>query len=205
MSRDEAAAGTGASRSAAAFHLDRLVHDGLLETEFRRLSGRRGPGAGRPAKLYRRATAEIAVNLPDRRYDLAADLLASAVTIAGRTGVSVDAALAEAAHRRGAELAAAVAEGGVDAAAAVLADEGYEPRVEGDGVVLANCPFHALAARHASLVCGMNLTLLEGFVAGLPDAGLEARLEPSDGHCCVRLVRAAPAPDGEVTVYPPAV
>ncbi|MDQ3641298.1 MAG: helix-turn-helix domain-containing protein, partial [Actinomycetota bacterium] len=54
VGRDEAAAGVGISRSTAAFHLDRLVDDGLLDAEFRRLTGRRGPGAGRPAKLYRR-------------------------------------------------------------------------------------------------------------------------------------------------------
>src|SRR5256885_16968278 len=55
VGRDEAAAGTGMSRGLAAFHLDRLAEAGLLEVEFRRLTGRTGPGAGRPAKLYRRA------------------------------------------------------------------------------------------------------------------------------------------------------
>src|SRR5215213_10815912 len=66
VSRDEAAEAVATTRSAAAFHLDRLVQDGLLETEFRRLSGRQGPGAGRPAKLYRRSHGEIAVSLPAR-------------------------------------------------------------------------------------------------------------------------------------------
>ncbi len=53
VGRDQAAAALGISRELAAFHLDRLVEGGLLETEYRRRSGRGGPGAGRPAKLYR--------------------------------------------------------------------------------------------------------------------------------------------------------
>src|SRR5215212_12188907 len=79
VSRDEVAEGGGVSRSAAAFHLDRLVDEGLLETEYRRLSGRRGPGAGRPAKLYRRAARQFDVTLPERHYDLPGRILAGAV------------------------------------------------------------------------------------------------------------------------------
>ena len=41
VSRDQAAAGVGVPRHTAKFHLDRLVEEGLLDTEFRRLSGRR--------------------------------------------------------------------------------------------------------------------------------------------------------------------
>ena len=51
IGRDEAATTLAISRELAAFHLDRLVEAGLLETEYRRLTGRTGPGAGRPAKL----------------------------------------------------------------------------------------------------------------------------------------------------------
>jgi predicted ArsR family transcriptional regulator len=68
--RDEAAPAAGASCSAAAFHLDRM-EAGLLETDYRRLSGRAGPGAGRASKLYRGASQEMAVSLPPRRYDRA--------------------------------------------------------------------------------------------------------------------------------------
>ena len=66
MGRDDAAAALGISRELAAFHLDRLVEGGLLETEYRRLTGRTGPGAGRPAKLYRRVAGDVAVSLPPR-------------------------------------------------------------------------------------------------------------------------------------------
>src|SRR3978361_2223148 len=79
VSRDQAAAGLALPRHTAKFHLDRLVEEGLLATEFRRLSGRRGPGAGRPAKLYRRSDRQVAVSLPERHYDVAGRVLARAV------------------------------------------------------------------------------------------------------------------------------
>ena len=104
VSKDEAAAAMGVARSVAAFHLDRLVADGLLTTEFRRLTGRQGPGAGRPAKLYRRAEGELSVSLPARQYDLAAGLLAAAVNEATRTGTPVGEALTRVATERGREL-----------------------------------------------------------------------------------------------------
>ena len=104
VSKDEAAAAMGVARSVAAFHLDRLVADGLLTTEFRRLTGRQGPGAGRPAKLYRRAEGELSVSLPARQYDLAAGLLAAAVNDATRTGTPVGEALTRVATERGREL-----------------------------------------------------------------------------------------------------
>src|ERR1043166_1900526 len=64
MSRDAAAKAAGVTRALAAFHLDKLVEAGLLDASFRRLSGRTGPGAGRPAKLYRRSGAPLDVPPP---------------------------------------------------------------------------------------------------------------------------------------------
>src|SRR5579864_6031830 len=81
VSREEAAEALGLSRELAAHHLDRLVEGGLLVTEWRSRGPGRGPGAGRPAKLYRRAPVEIAVSLPDRRYEAAADAFASALML----------------------------------------------------------------------------------------------------------------------------
>ena len=57
VSRSEAAQAAGIGRTLAAFHLDRLAEAGLVEVTFARPAGRSGPGAGRPAKLYRRAAA----------------------------------------------------------------------------------------------------------------------------------------------------
>ena len=106
VSRDQAAAGAGLPRHTAKFHLDKLVADGLLDTEYRRLSGRRGPGAGRPTKLYRRSGRQVAVTLPPRHYDLAGQILARAVEDAARDGVpilqAVQRAAVDAGHRLGA-------------------------------------------------------------------------------------------------------
>src|SRR5437868_9383705 len=106
VSRDQAASGAGVPRHTAKFHLDRLVAEGLLDTEFRRLSGRRGPGAGRPAKLYRRSGRELAVSVPERRYDLAGQVLAEAVERAAAEGTPIRTAVAESAARAGRRLAA---------------------------------------------------------------------------------------------------
>ena len=166
VSRDQAAAGAGVPRHTAKFHLDKLVADRLLETEFRRLTGRRGPGAGRPAKLYRRSPREVAVTLPPRRYELAAHIMATALDRGGGS-----AALAEAAADAG--------------RGTTLEALGYEPR-ERDGLVeLLNCPFHALAREHTALVCGMNLHLVDALVAG---SERRAVLDPAPGRCCVTVV-----------------
>jgi predicted ArsR family transcriptional regulator len=194
VSRDQAAAGVGLARHTAKFHLDKLVVEGLLTTEFRRLSGRSGPGAGRPTKLYRRADRQIAVMLPERHYDLAARILATAVEAAARSGVPVVEAVQEAAVAAGRRIGSA---GGppvrsLDDVARVLAGHGYEPRVEGAAVVLANCPFHALARDHTALVCGMNLHLLGALLVALGGTDVHARLEPAPQRCCVVVGTGAP-------------
>src|SRR4051812_19417171 len=86
VSRDDAAAALALPRGTAAFHLDRLVADGLLDPCCERRTGRPGPGAGRPAKLYRRAAGPVSVSLPERRYDLAGELLADALAEAATSG-----------------------------------------------------------------------------------------------------------------------
>ena len=201
VSRDEAAEALEISRSAAAFHLDRLVEEGLLEANFRRLTGRQGPGAGRPAKLYRRVSRDFALSLPDRRYELAARLLAAAVAEASATGAPVEPVLGRLARQKGTELARSVKPAPparqARAVAEALAGEGYEPRPGEREIVLGNCPFSALVDDQPQLVCHMNLALLEGFSEGLPGAGLTVRLQPSDDACCVRL--QLPGPGGPST------
>lgn len=196
VGRDEAAQALGLDRSVAAFHLDKLAEGGLLDVAFARPPGRGGPGAGRPAKRYRRSEREVSVSLPDRRYELAGAVLADAVTEATATGRPVDAALADVAFRTGRELGSAAAadsppaaaENVVPAAVDALRRLGYEPRIEDGDVVLVNCPFHGLAERHRGLVCGMNLDLLAGFVEGIQaEARLKPRLHPAADACCVRL------------------
>src|SRR5919206_1394840 len=102
VSRDDAAQAAGISRPLAAYHLDRLVDDGLLEARYQRRSGRRGPGAGRPAKHYVRADRQLELSLPARDYAALADLLAGAVE-ADSSGTA-QAALHRAAGALGAKL-----------------------------------------------------------------------------------------------------
>lgn len=187
VSREVAAKALGIPAHQAKFHLDRLEDAGLLESEYVRLTGKSGPGAGRPAKVYRRRSEEVAVSLPGREYALAGELMAAAIDESASLGTPVVEALARFARARGEEIGAAAAGSGtpLQIAAVTLARYGYEPRFEQDAVVMANCPFHALAKTHTGLVCGMNQSLL----AGLCDqvGGLAAALEPAEGRCCVLL------------------
>ena len=195
VSRDAAAAATGISRALAAFHLDRLVAHDLLGAEYRRLSGRTGPGAGRPAKLYRRGSRDVTVSLPDRRYEVAAAVMADAMEHMGRSPLDALETSARAAGRAVGEDArkAAGRRPGRRRARAALLDtlrqRGYGPREAPSGEIrLTNCPFHALVAEHRDLVCGMNLALADGLVSALGEAGLEPRLDPKPGECCVAFV-----------------
>lgn len=105
LSRDDAASAANVSRALAAFHLDKLVHAGLLEVEYRRLSGRTGPGAGRPSKLYRRGSREMDVSLPEHHYEVPAQLLATAME--QLTAPTARDALRSAAHALGEGIGAA--------------------------------------------------------------------------------------------------
>lgn len=186
VSRDEAAKAVGMPRATAAFHLDRLAEVGLLTVEFSRRTGRRGPGAGRPAKLYRRGDREITIALPERSYELAGQLLAQALEDTSDDGASARSHLARRADEFGRVVGSAADESDAELLS-VLAEWGFEPRREGTDIVLANCPFHALARRHTDLVCGMNHDLIGGILAGARCRRLRARLAPAEGRCCVRL------------------
>jgi predicted ArsR family transcriptional regulator len=189
VSRDHAASALDIGRPLAAFHLDRLVEGGLLEVEYRRRSGRSGPGAGRPAKFYRRAAErQVDISLPARRYRLAAEILADGLDRAAEPA-AMD-GVRDAARATGRRLAHDTAAGQPPRAALmqVLTDSGFEP-IEEQGVVrLRNCPFDALVQDHRDLTCGLNLTLLESVAAELPGTGLTPIRRPRDGLCCVEFV-----------------
>ena len=192
VGRDEAAAATGISRALAAYHLDKLAESGLLAASYRRPPGRSGPGAGRPAKVYARSSREFAVTVPPREYELAARLLVQAVE-SDHSGHS-RAALRDAAQQLGAELGKQFRDSSPRVGTArqeleaLLSGHGYEPGHGQDGAIrLRNCPFHHLAQRHRDVVCGMNLALIEGLVAGLRLSSLRPALDPQPGHCCVAI------------------
>lgn len=180
--RDDAADATGISRTLAAYHLDRLVDAGLLTTSYARREGHTGPGAGRPAKLYRRAQDEVSITVPPRTYELLARLLADAVS-GDESGGSRSALLTAAedeGRRAGQESDADLLE--------TVRRRGYEPAVTDDGdIVLRNCPFHQLAQRHLELVCGLNHALLRGLLAGCGQDPDRAVLAPRAGRCCVTI------------------
>jgi predicted ArsR family transcriptional regulator len=197
VSRDQAADAVGIPHHQAKFHLDRLTAAGLLESLYARLTGRSGPGAGRTSKLYRRAGRDIAVSLPHREYELAGRLMATAIAESSATGQPVLAVLNRVARDHGRKIGAQETPPG-DAASAlelavgVLIRWGYEPRVAGRDVELANCPFHALAAEQTELACHMNHALINGVADALTPHGPEARLRPGPERCCVVLRAADP-------------
>jgi predicted ArsR family transcriptional regulator len=183
VGRDEVATALGIGRTLAAYHLDRLATEGLLSVAYARRSGRTGPGAGRPAKLYERSDREVAVSVPPRDYGLAARLLAHAAAHDKEGGTRR--ALRGAAKSLGREIAATAPD--APDLAGLLRERGYEPYVDDGGVMrLRNCPFHAVAQSHPEVVCDMNLSLLGELVAGL-DADVQAVLEPGPGRCCVAI------------------
>jgi predicted ArsR family transcriptional regulator len=201
LTRDEVADTAGVSRRLAAFHLDQLADAGLLAVDFARPPGRRGPGAGRPAKRYTARPAEVTVSVPGRRYDVVARILAAGLRDAD--GDDAVAATRRAAETEGRAVGSRwTSEGPMSAGATVarvgeaLGDLGYEPTPEGDGALrLANCPFHAVVDVAPELVCGINECFIAGVLGGMaghPD--VVARLAPAPPDCCVRIV--APARGG---------
>lgn len=195
VSRDQAARGVGIARPLAAFHLDKLADEGLLEISYRHLTKRRGPGAGRPAKLYRRSAIQVDFSLPPREYELAARLFARAITQPAPGSTTARARVVARAFGKDVGTAARRGAGGNPTRRSllrqlqrVLRDHGYEPlRASGGTIRLRNCPFDALAREHRPLTCGMNQALLAGVVQGLSLAGCKAVADPQPGMCCVRL------------------
>jgi predicted ArsR family transcriptional regulator len=188
VGREQAAKALRITRPLATFHLDRLAESGLLETGYRRLTGKVGPGAGRPARVYWRAAREFSVSLPERRYERAAQLFATALeTLSPESPPPM---LQEAARDLGRELGAASRRGRpARRLAAALEAGGYEPVTDETGTIrLRNCPFDALVDAHRPLVCGTNLAMAEGLADGAGVSDMRPVLDPQPGYCCVAFV-----------------
>ena len=128
VSIDEAAAAHGIHRNVARRRLEQLTTTGLLVAEFERRTGRAGPGAGRPAKVYSPAPETSAIEFPDRRYPELFGLLLDDVPSSRREDVGV---------RFGALLAAAAGvEAGTDRRVALerlctaIGGLGFQARLE---------------------------------------------------------------------------
>ena len=181
VSRDEAAAAAGIGRTLAAYHLDKLAEAGLLTTRYQRPEGRRGPGAGRPAKLYAKADDEFAISVPPRDYEMLARLLVAAVKqdTAGEVRAAVDKSAYTAGRAVGRDAGTALAG---------LRRCGYQPHLDDSGELsLGNCPFHRIAQESPDLVCRLNLRLVKGILAGAGESAGRARLDPRPGRCCVTI------------------
>ena len=195
VSRESAAETMGVAPHQAKFHLDRLERDGLLDSFYARVSGRTGPGAGRPAKLYRRAERDVAVSLPDREYQLAGTLMADAIAASAASGTPVIEELHRLAYEYGRHLGdSAVSEGqprtaevALELAVETLTENGYEPRADDGRIIMANCPFHALARAQTQLVCQMNHALIGGLAEALGPHRPVTELDPAPDRCCVVL------------------
>jgi predicted ArsR family transcriptional regulator len=197
ISRDEAAAAVGISRPLAAYHLDRLVDDGLLEVRFERRTGRSGPGAGRPAKVYQRSAVAVELSVPTRDYRFIAELLANAVERAASG--SAQSALKDVANEAGALSVGNVSTeesdnqtDGLTDLRRILGERGYEPYDNDGELRLRNCPYHRLAEDHRDLVCTANLDFIGGMAEhlGLGEA-IRMRLDPKPGECCVSIAQAS--------------
>jgi predicted ArsR family transcriptional regulator len=186
VGREEAADATSMSRGLAAFHLDKLVDAGLLHARYQ------APvdlprGRGRAPKVYEVRGDGVAVTIPERRYELIADILAEAVSgSAASDQEHIRDRAARVAYRRGRDLGSGMRSTGAGIVDA-LAGLGFEPQPQNGAVRLRNCPFHALAARHTALVCGLNHSFVAGIVDGIGATAVQARLAPGPGACCVRL------------------
>jgi predicted ArsR family transcriptional regulator len=181
VSREEAADAVRISRSLAAFHLDKLVNAGLLRAHYETPPGQ-PRGRGRAPKVYLPADDGLAITIPERRYELIAEILVDAVA---ESSDHAESAARRHATKRGRALGTRLRGAGL---LDVLAGLGFEPEGTGEGpVVLRNCPFHALATRQTELVCGLNHAFITGLVDGLDVPGTRARLAPRPGACCVEV------------------
>jgi predicted ArsR family transcriptional regulator len=174
---DEAAAALGIHRNVARTRLDRLAEVGFLTVTLERRGGRRGPGAGRPAKVYSVAQELEAVEFPDRRLADLIALLVGKLPARGRKK-----ALRAAGTDFGRSLGASarlVASGdvraGLERVCAGLGSLGFQASLQshaGDSAILesATCPLRPLVVKHqdaSEIDRGMWAGLVELGVRGI--------------------------------------
>lgn len=195
VTRDEAARAVGISAKLAAFHLDKLVEGGWLDAGFELPKGLRRR-VGRAPKRYCPSSAEVTLSLPQRRYDLVGEILVDAISQTSAAEAPGDTAR-QVAYRRGRQIGTSRreqmhrgrlgAERTIGEASGLLDDLGFEPAEADGGLILRNCPFHALAQRDPELVCGLNASFVDGILRGLGNTNVSADLVPEEGLCCVRV------------------
>lgn len=177
---DEAASELGVHRNVARNRLERLTEAGFLAVTRERRGTRRGPGAGRPAKVYRVAPELEAVEFPERHLVDLIGLLVGKLPARGRERV-----LREAGEDFGRRLGATTplrpsgdVRTGLERLCEGLGLLGFHASVQshaGDTAILtsATCPLRPLVAKHPD-VSGVD----QGMWAGLVERGIRgARAE----------------------------
>jgi predicted ArsR family transcriptional regulator len=180
----EAADALDVHRNVARIRLDRLVEAGFLAVRLERPGGRRGPGAGRPAKVYRVAQELESVEFPDRRLAELVLLLVKKVPARSRCKV-----LREAGEDFGRELGACTRlkpardlGTGLERVCDALGSLGFQVSVvslETDRAELASptCPLRPLVVK-----CPHADGIDHGMWAGLVEAGVRG-LAADRIHC----------------------
>jgi predicted ArsR family transcriptional regulator len=190
VSADDVARAFAIHRNVARSRLERLAAAGLLEPAFERRSGRQGPGAGRPAKVYAVAPELTPLEFPNRHSEELVSLLADALPAAARED-----ALEEVGARFGARLAAEApvyaaddAPGALDALCCGLRRLGYQASVveadaSGGSIATPTCPLRPMTVADPS-----TFTLDRGMWRGLAAAafaGHELESVECSGHGCL--------------------
>jgi predicted ArsR family transcriptional regulator len=190
VSADDAASALGVHRSVARNRLERLLRAGLVESAFARRTGRSGPGAGRPAKLYSAAPEPAALELPPRRFPALVARLLDEVPAEGRED-----ALRHAGEDFGRELARAAGlrprarlDDGLERVCAAVRSLGFQATldsVDGDTAVIGTptCPLRPLVAERveaAHIDRGMWAGLVERGVRGAHAESVEC-----ETHSCL--------------------
>ena len=201
VNADDAAAALGIHRSVARGRLEQLLRAGLLESTFARRSGRTGPGAGRPAKLYSPAPEAEALEFPPRRLpELVARLLDEVP--AERRGLALREAGADfgrdLAHVAGLRPNRHVREGLENICAAVrsLGFHAALDSVTGETAMVhtSTCPLRPLVAKRpeaAVIDRGMWAGLVECGIRGVRAESVECETHSclDDGESCAVVVR----------------
>lgn len=190
VTADDAATALGVHRSVARNRLERLVRSGVLETSFARRSGRSGPGAGRPAKLYSPAPEAEALEFPPRRLQRLVARLLDELPAPGR-----EEALRAVGEDFGRDLARAAGlrpsrrvEQGLERVCVAARSLGFHAvleRVDGDSAVIATptCPLRPLVLERAEAAL-----IDRGMWAGLVECGLRgvrAEAVECETHTCL--------------------